>query len=228
MCFFLYLISGEKTIGKIPDEKDSSTGYVIRVLMGFWIFSLILGVFVFFLSLDEAVDGWQVNLITMFIMFVFSGLFEELAFRAVLNDAIIYQLRSNKRVFLISAIVTSLAFGAAHVIGSEITNLTALGTAVMKTISTGVIGVAFLFLYWKTRNIWAIGLVHGIYDFFASFSVAFSGNILETNYVSSNTESGMGMIILYAIFICIELLITWGIWRKVKKSIDFEEMRETW
>ena len=226
MLFALYLISGEKSLGTEDGNDAGSTGYVLRLLSGFLIFSLVLGLFVFFAQPQEAVAGWPVNLLTMFFMYVFSGLFEELAFRAVLNDAIVRRFRTNPHVFVISAVVTSLLFGAAHIIGTEITNFTALLTAVMKTISTGVIGLAFLLSYWKTRNIWAIGLVHGMYDFFVSFSLAFAGSTLTVDYVSPDAKAGT--IILYAALICVELLMVWRIWGKVRREIDFEEMRQNW
>ena len=45
----------------------------------------------------------------------FVGLFEEVAFRALINDAIVYQFRSFKHVFLLSAVLSSLIFGYVHV-----------------------------------------------------------------------------------------------------------------
>lgn len=146
----------------------------------------------------------------------------------MLNDAIIYQFRSSTHVFLISAVVTSLVFGAAHIIGSDLTTLSAIGQAAMKTLFTGIIGLAFLLLYWKTRTIWACGLVHGIYDFLASFFLAFSGNTLDVNYVKANAEIGMSFIVTYTVFILIVLVITLFIWKTIRKDIDFERIRETW
>ena len=228
MLFFLYLISGEKSMGTSDENNTGTTRYVIQASLGFWILAVIAGVVAFLGTVEEFTKGWLINLITLFFMMLFSGLFEELAFRAVLNDAVIYQFRSSKHVFLISAVVTSLVFGAAHVIGSDLSTMSAIGQASMKTLFTGIIGLAFLLLYWKTRNIWACGLVHGIYDFLASFSRAFSGNTMEVNYVTADMEIGMSFIVTYTVFILIVLVITLFIWKKIRKDIDFEKIKETW
>ena len=105
-------------------------------------------------------------------MFISVGLFEELAFRAVINDAIIYKFREKKYVFVLSAVVSSLVFGAAHIVGEfDATSAIAWGQAVAKTLESGVFGLALLILYWKTRNIWACGVAHGLFDFFAGYTV---------------------------------------------------------
>ena len=44
--------------------------------------------------------------------------------------------------------------------------------AVLKTVSCAIFGLALLLLYWKTRNIWACAIVHGLFDFFPSISGA--------------------------------------------------------
>ena len=77
VCFFLYQISGDKTLASCY----VSTGYVILNSMGFLVMSLIMG---------------SVLLLSKFLMFISVGLFEELAFRAVINDAIIYKFREKK------------------------------------------------------------------------------------------------------------------------------------
>ena len=53
------------------------------------------------------IQGWPLQLLTTFFFFIGVGLFEELMFRAIINDALIYQFRNVKHIFLISAIVTS-------------------------------------------------------------------------------------------------------------------------
>ena len=66
-------------------------------------------------------------------------------------------------VFALSAVFCTLVCGAAHVVGADLSTPLAWGQALGKTISCGVFGLALLLLYWKTRNIWACGVVHGVY-----------------------------------------------------------------
>ena len=159
----------------------------------------------------------------LFLMFMAVGQFEELAFRAVINDAIIYKFRNWKYVFVLSAVVTSIVFGAVHVVGFEATSYLAWLQAIGKTLSAGVLGLALLILYWKTRNIWACGIVHGLYDFLASYSMGVFENppLSHYTYVVSD-ESAMQAIILYSVFTVLEGIVTLIIWKKIGKKIDFK------
>ena len=226
MAFFLYQISGEKTLV----SSYNSTWYVIKVAMGFWIFALPLGVLSFFSNAEYPFwDNIPLHMLTVFLMFIFVGLFEEMAFRAVINDAIVYRFREKKCVFVLSAVCCSLVFGAAHVIGANLSSPLAWGQAIGKTVSTGVFGLALLFLYWKTRNIWACGVVHGVYDFLLSFNKGIF-NMSDAGPVSyvRGDEVGMAVIVVYAVTTLIDLIIVWVVWRKVGRKINYQEMRETW
>ena len=82
--------------------------------------SLIMGSVLLLSNIEEQVplnDNPVLGLIIVFLMFISVGLFEELAFRAVINDAIIYKFREKKYVFVLSAVVSSVVFGAAHIVG---------------------------------------------------------------------------------------------------------------
>ena len=225
MGFFLYQISGDKTLA----ASYNSTWYVIKVAMGFWIFALLIGILGLILSANAPVhDNVLLQMLTVFLMFVFVGLFEEMAFRAVINDAIVYQFRDKKYVFVLSAVCCSLVFGAAHIIGADLSTPLAWGQALGKTISTGVFGLALLLLYWKTRNIWACGVVHGVYDFLLAIRMGlFDLGTYKTEYVMEG-EAGKSTIIVYVVSTLIDLFILWIVWKKVGRKINYQEMREIW
>ena len=228
MAFFLYQISGDKTLA----SAYNSTGYVIKVAIGFWVVALAIGV-ISLASMASSgakmLDHPLQNLIVMFLMFLFVGLFEEMAFRAVINDAIIYAFRDRKYVFVLSAVVSSTVFGAAHILGFDTTSGLAWAQAIGKTLSAGLFGLALLFLYWKTRNIWACGVVHGMYDFFAAFGGAIydSGETGTHSYVAPDAEA-MPVLILYGVMIIITSFILWRVWKKIGKQIDYDSIRANW
>ena len=227
MLFFLYLISGEKTLS----QGNNQTGYVFKHLLGFLIFALVLGGIGAYSTVRDgiAVEGLPVRLIVLLLMFLFGCLFEELCYRAILNDAIVRQFRNTKGVFVISAVVTSLGFGAVHVIGTSVTTGTEFAQAVLKTLSSAVIGFAFLILYWKTRNVWAVGLVHGLYDFLAAMAKVFlPGMSFDSEGYVLSGDVGYAGIILYSIQLLVGVLLVLNIWKKVGKTIDFKAMRENW
>ena len=225
--FFLYLVSGEKTIF----QSGAQIGYTFKHLLGFLIFAFIMGLLSVFGSIQSgSVEGGVLlRLISLALMFLFACLFEELCFRAVLNDAIVYQFRHSKNVFVVSAVVSSLVFGVVHIIGSPVTNAVEWGQAVMKTLSCAVMGFAMLILYWKTRSVWAIGLVHALFDFLTSFGLIFEGtaNLGAGSYVQAGKEGVIGFITL-GVQTLISAAITLRVWKKVGKTIDFEAMRESW
>lgn len=227
MVFFLYQISGEKTLL----SYTNSTWYVIKVAMGFWIFALPIGLLGLLLNAGQDAVPWDnipLQTLATFLMFVFVGLFEEMAFRAVINDAIIYRFRDKKYVFVLSAVCCSLVFGAAHVIGADLSTPLAWAQAAGKTISTGVFGLVLLILYWKTRNIWACGIVHGVYDFLLSMSMCvFQVDQEGISYVMSD-DKALAVIIAYGFMTVLELVILLFVWRKVGRKIDYQQIRETW
>ena len=227
MLFFLYLISGEKTISK----SDKRIGYTFKHLLSFLLFALILGSMSVVAKLmdGEVESGVLLRLVTILVMTLFVGIFEELCFRAIMNDAIVYRFRDSKGVFAVSAVVSALVFGAVHMVGSPLSSALDWAQAAMKTLSCAVMGIAFLILYWKTRNVFAIGLVHGLYDFFGAGSLILGGpaRIGAGNYVLQGEEGVKGLVTL-GIQLIVGIVLTLLVWKKVGKTIDFKAMRENW
>ena len=83
-------------------------------------------------------------------------------------------------------------------------------------------------LYWKTRNVWACGIAHGLDDFLTAFSTGIFKSAEETtSYVAVNTNSSYSLI-MYGVRTVIGLIIVLIIWKKVSKKIDFEKIRNEW
>lgn len=225
MAFFLYQLSGDKTLA----SSYNSTWYCIKVGLGFWILALPIGILGLLNSASlPAADNIPIQTITVFLAFLFVGLFEEMAFRAVINDALIYQFRDNKYLFVIIAVVSSLVFGVCHVVGADFSNIEAYGPAIGKIVQTGLVGLSLLFLYWKTRNIWACGVIHGVFDFILSISNCFFVKPDQTmNYVATG-EAGRMQMIVYGVITLIELFVFWMIYRKIGKEIDYDKIRKEW
>lgn len=228
MCVFLILISGEKTFKKC----EKTTGYVLKNSIGIFIFAgatFGLGILSCVSEGKPMAKDWPLQAVLVLFATIGVGMFEELAFRAVISDGIIYQFRNKKWVFAVSAIVGSLLFGYVHVMSDDASTPIALAQIIMKTVSTGLWGMILLFLYWKTRNIWACGIAHGIYDFILMVKdVLFVGEgETGVSYVHEGFLGGVsiGIYVVETIVMIIILLI---FWKKVIKTIDFEDMRKNW
>ncbi len=231
----IYSISGARTF----ENLDNETGYVIKRCSGFLIFSLVMSSLAFLgfiLQEAELAANWPVNLLLTICMALSVGIFEEMCFRVVINDAMLYQFRNNKHIFIWIAIVSSVGFGATHVIGAEVDSGLSVLQILLKILTIGLLGFAFLILYWKTRNFWAIGLAHGLYDLFTMIpEEIFDVEKKFGNYVDNRTVEADGVtmntgyfnIIIYVVqlvvFICILISFI-----KMLKNMDFEKMREEW
>ena len=227
-CFFLYQISGDKTLA----ASYNSTGYVLKYSLGFLIVAFVLGTIMLISDISEKSPLLQnpvLELPVVFLMYMSVGLFEELSFRAVINDAIIYKFRNWKYVFVLGAVVSSLVFGAVHVLGGfDPFSAVAWGQAVGKSLEASFFGLALLILYWKTRNIWACGLAHGLNDFLTDYtSGLFISQTESHSYVQAGEDAGK-LLWVYVGLVVINLIFVLIIWKKVGKTIDFEKIRREW
>ncbi len=228
MCFFLYLISGEKTFKCC----EKTTGYIFKHLKGLLIYAgvtLVITVPALIYSHNKLLDGWYIQIFLFAFLTLTVGLFEEFAFRAVLNDGLLYQFRNNKNIFVIIAVFGSLFFGFVHVVGEDISTPLFLAQAVLKTISTGLWGLCLLFLYWKTRNIWGLALLHGLYDYLLAVKdeVFASNQNTGSTYIKTGSL-GYVAIGMFGVQTIINIIILILLWKRVVKTIDFDEMRKNW
>lgn len=227
---FLYLISGEKAF----EKSCKTTGYVCLALFPTIVVPLIIGVTSI---IDELRKGTPVRsdcllqLLIIVFLYLCVGLVEEVIARGVINDSLLYQFRDTKHIFLIIAIADVLVFGAIHLIGSDMSTPMAIALGLLKTLSSGVGGLCYLFMYWKTRNLWGIAIMHGMFDFVTSISGAIfeqAAKSAENNYVNMQGQDAMGGIIVFAGTLVIDTAIAIWLWKFHMKDVDFEEIRETW
>jgi membrane protease YdiL (CAAX protease family) len=231
---FLCLISG----AKVFENSANETGYALKKLLPFLIYALIAGglYFVVAINSNPMKTGWPVILIIVLVEMLFVGLFEELTYRALINDAILYQYREKKGVFVAIAVVSCCVFGIIHVIGADVSTPLAFGQAAMKTINCGLWGFSFLVIYWKTHNIWAGALAHAFYDACTVFTryvvegqEAAGGYVMEGNIEAEGVAISKGVVALGVGMIeFVFMLILTIVMIKVLKSIDFKKIREEW
>lgn len=231
---FLVLISGGKTF----DKCCSTTGYIFRRVIPVFVFVFLfvgVGTVIDITSGQPLVSNWPVQILLSAFLCLFVGLYEETAYRAIINDALLEQFRDKKGVFKLIAVVSFLVFGAAHIIGADITTPMSIAMAVMKTVSAGVFGLILLFMYWKTRNLWGIALAHGLYDFVSIVQEAifygdeaFASSGAASDYVVSDQSMAPMALAVYFIMTAYEIAVAIWIWKKHMKDVDFEELRENW
>ena len=232
---FIALISGEK----ILVNSSNKTGYGILIgiplIMVNGIFSLV-DVILNLVEGGPIAHGWFIKVLLLAFSCITLGFFEETLFRALVNDAILYQFRDKKGVFVAIAIISSFVFGILHVLGSDVHNFITFLQAALKTISCAMAGFLFLTIYWKTHNIVACAIVHAICDFIPMVSTLLFSKYAELDsyvvegemdYGAFKMDAGITQAfgqIVQIVFTIIAFLIMF----KFIKSIDFKKIREEW
>ena len=228
MCMFVYLISREKAF--VNSAKE--TGYVVKwglltlivPAMGFiaQIYSIIAGK-------TDFEGGWLGRTLGAVCLSIFVGLFEELTFRVAINDSLLYRFRNSKHIFVWIAVISCLVFGLVHVLSlSAFSSPMAFSLAMLKTISTAFDGAILLVLYWKYRNVWALAIVHGIGDFPTFLESALTERTVHFGGADNYINSGLAGFVTYGLMIICAAVVFVIVWKKVGRTIDFEEIRKTW
>ena len=233
---FLYLVSKEKAFEKC----NNKTLYILLVLLPTLLFPIIGFIAKFVGNIKDGsplAENWlqAILIITFYDLCV--GLLEEISARGLINDAMLYQFRDSKistrQLFITIAIVNAIIFGAVHIIGSDFSTMSAVGFGLLKTVSSGISGLAYLFLYWKTRNLWGVALAHALFDYLIEFpSTLFQeAGAIATNtqdYVSMTGDLALANLGTQLFLIVFDIIILIYIWKFHMKDVDFEEIRKTW
>lgn len=152
--------------------------------------------FVYFIALFLAgfkgIAGLSAGLFVSHILFqqITTGFYEELGYRLLILEGFFYQANKSTAVKLCYAAVSSVLFGAAHVV---------TGWSLSRFILTGIVGFAFAAVYLVSRNILIPMVLHFIYDVFANLAI----------YVEWNSSSVFNALNSKAdIVLCVTLAIS--------------------
>ena len=223
---FLYLISGKKTFTYWNNE----TGYTVKMLLPTLIFSAIFGFFGLLTCIFEKPPlskNWVLNLIISAVTMFLVGVYEEGCFRACACDALLPVLKKTKHPFFWTALISGLVFGYVHVVSVDFTDLQQTLQFILKIVNLLISGATFMILYWKTRNLLGLAIIHGLNDFIPDFLnqiFMFKDNDDSGSYTSGEVSTT----VVYVIQLVVELLCFLYVYRKVAKKIDYKKTLEEW
>ncbi len=223
---YLFLISGKKTFSYLNHQ----TGYTVRMLFPTLIFSIIFalfGVLSIFLENPPVISGWPVDLLLFAINMFLVGVYEEACFRACACDALLPALKKTKHPFLLTAIISGLVFGYVHVVSVDWSDLQQILQFVLKITNLLLSGAAFMILYWKTRNLLGLAIVHGLKDFLPSLLDCIF-NFENVDQSATYTSGDSDTTIVYLVQLVFELICLIYIYKKVGKTIDYQKTLEEW
>ena len=94
---------------------------------------------------------------------LFIGLAEEFIFRGWLQNEFIERFSNNKNTVLKSICLSSIIFGSMHII--NILGNQGLYETIIQMLNATTLGFLLGCLYYKTKNIWSVIILHAFYDF---------------------------------------------------------------
>ncbi len=194
----IILMGAKDSLSKVKEGFS----FTLRKSRYILILAFILGMLIFIPGVLNY--GFSTDLLikelSYFVFCITVGLFEESLFRGVVFQGILRKTGNTLKGIWVAIITSSIIFGAVHVytyvVGGSY-DLIGIIESIGKTLQTGAIGVLLAAVYLKTKNLWAVALVHTLNDFFLMQAVMFSSSTLG-NYVTGGSE-GIGSIIIYVV-----------------------------
>lgn len=232
---FLFMISGDKVL--VASGKN--VGKAFKGFIPLILYSVLIGAVVFFSTVfgKELADNVPSVLFWGTLEMLGVGFFEELTFRAVLNDAILYQFRDKKGVFVAIGFISCFLFGVVHVLGADVSTPLNMAQAVLKTVTTGVWGFIMLVVFWNTHNVMVCAIVHAFYDWcsallnsLAATSTGEVGGYIKEGFLEVGPYSinyGYLAVVTY-ILQMIPMIIILLLMIPTIKKIDFKAIRNEW
>lgn len=225
-CFFLYLISGNKTF----KSAFNDTGYVIKTLFPTLLFPLlfcVMGIFTIVMDKPALKDTWLFDTIMNLFCMMLVGIYEEVGFRFCACDAMLPVLKKTKHPFFWTSFIAGIIFGWVHVVWVNFANLQEVMQFVLKIANLTLHSATYMFLYWKTRSIAGLAIVHCLNDFLPTFltDMFVFENVNET---AGYTSGDAGTTIIYLIQLVVSIACFIYVYKKVWKTIDKQKVLEEW
>ena len=170
--------------------------FVDSVLLGLpMLIVIFINLYVSFTSL-ETIN--YPNLIILLLLCVFIGIGEEFLCRGFLQNEFIERFGDSKKHILLSILFSSLIFGLMHI--SNVLTGQSLFETIMQVLQATSIGILFGSIYYKSKNIWSVIFLHGIYD----FSIMLSDiNVIKSCDYAYTSKS----IIIYSLFVSLVIIL---------------------
>ena len=187
-----------------------SVGHMWRFMGYLIVLQVLLGVVAFFSNAASMTDAeldaltpdmLNGNLAYITILCVLVGINEEVMFRGLFLGGLLARLGDRKPGVIASAVISSLVFGAFHVIGSvDLSNHLSLVQGIMKTLQTGLFGLVLCAPVLEDHNLGGAISYHGFNDWIILLGYVFTGvpeNL--TTYVVDDPQVAMLAIGMYAV-----------------------------
>ena len=121
------------------------------------------GFFTLFGVISGALSG-GLALLNLIIGCFFIGVAEEFLCRGWLLNEFLERYGDTKKGVWYSIVISGVIFGLMH-LGNIYTMGQAIPTTIIQVLSASATGIVFGLIYYKTKNIWSVVALHGLWDF---------------------------------------------------------------
>lgn len=207
-----WLVSG-RTQDLRPDLRGFSYGF--RIMRYLYIVMLVLSAIASIGTVNALSKGEPdvlarigKNLVNDLMRCLAVGVVEEFTCRAMLFGGLMRLFGKTQKGVIWAAIVSGAVFGFVHVASEVFGGQTAGALSVIqiigKTLEAGMLGFILAVIYCKTRSVWAVAALHGLFDFISLFGTIASEQNSQS-YVQ--TENDLARTAAIAYFILCLILI---------------------
>ncbi len=161
------------------------------------------------------------NLINALLLCAFVGIAEEFMCRGWVQNEFIERYGYDKKHIILSIILSSCIFGIIHLVNIAIQDAF---TTLLQVLQATAIGFMFGSIYYKTKNIWTVAFLHGLYDF--SIFLGEVNLIKNCTYTLPNLPTSIVLLIslliliIYFILSGVLVLMQTDLKEKSKKTKD--------
>ena len=148
------------------------------------------------------------NIVSLLMLCALIGITEEFLCRGWLQNEFLERYGDTKKNVLISIVLSSFIFGVMHLTNVFSTSQNIFET-LLQIVNAMSIGFLFGILYYKTKNIWSVIILHAFYDFSIMFGEL--ATIKECTYGVATTKilaaSSLSTLMLSAFWVLCALLV---------------------
>lgn len=148
---------------------------------------------------------WAVDLLGLVALCAAVGLFEEALFRVLLLGGLLSRHGGTRNGVVVSALVSSVVFGAVHVASSASVapDLLTLLQMLLKTVQAGSLGLLLAAAYVRTRSFLGVATVHALCDLLVMAPLALMGGGEDAlgSYVTPGLGESAELVVLAVVLV---------------------------
>lgn len=168
---------------------------------------------------------WALDLAQVALFCASVGFYEEALFRVLLLGGLLSRHGGTRNGVVGSVLVSSVAFGAAHVILSASLDPIVLAQMLLKTVQTAFIGLLLGAVYVRTRSFVGVAALHALTDFLLMAPLALLGGLGDSlgTYVSGGdglaaVVEGLVLVAVYVVVVALYVPAAVRAWKLLETA----------